>query len=576
MSDPSLDFGSSGEVYYGALINGGKYDPCTIFVTASEDDGTNWTDPASGIVGMGTTSPVVCNDKEHIAVDRAHNDNVYVAWTPFDDEANGPLNRQIVFSRDLNGISDGLNFSAPVAISDPGCFNHGADLAVGGGALYVAWTRFTAGCEGLPGDPGTVYVAKSINQGQDWSAPVAAATLENIEFTSLGLPSRSFPSVDLDPVSGRVFVVYATDTDVVNRTNADVMMVSSPDGSSGSWTSPVRVNQDPGASDQWMPWVDVANGRVHVCFYTQAYDAGNINLACSYGAATASPSFAELRVSSASSPAASASRDVTGDYTGDFAGADQVLHPAWGDGRSGVSGPSDAFTARVDFSPPTAFTVTPLTPSRQVGSIASFTTTVTGAHGEPEQFIPVTFAVTSSGFPGPSAGASVVTGPAGTASFSYTNVLPGTDTLHVFVDLDEDGVEGTGETLETTVTWLPPASTNGARVTGNGTIALIAGGEASFALSVQKKASDLLPKGSLTYSAPGLAVASSAITAVVVDGGDATIFGTGTVNGGGSVVFRVDVVDGGEPSADDRFEIRLAGGYDSTLRPVTSGNIQTH
>jgi hypothetical protein len=51
---------------------------------------------------------------------------------------------------------------------------------------------------------------------------------------------------------------------------------------------------------------------------------------------------------------------------------------------------------------------------------------------------------------------------------------------------------------------------------------------------------------------------------------------SGRVNSNDSVVFLVDVVDGGEPSADDRFEIRLTGPYDSTLRPLTNENIKTH
>jgi hypothetical protein len=399
------------------------------------------------------------------------------------------------------------------------------------------------------------------------------ATLENIELTDLGNKARSYPSIDVDPASGRVFVVYATYTDVANRADADVMLTSSPDGSSGSWTAPTRVNQDSGSSDQWNPWLDVANGRVHVCFYTRAYDGGSINFACSYGTATASPSLTETRVSSTSMPAATL---PLGDYNGGFAGTDDVLHPAWGDARPGVTGDTDAYTARVDFSPPTAFTLSPLAPTSTVGTLVTFTATVTGAHGEPEQFIPVTFAVTGSGFPGPKAHESLRTGAAGTAGFSYTNSLPGTDTVRLFVDLDEDGVEDANETVETTVTWLPPASTSGARVSGDGKISLIDGREASFALTVQKKAGDALPKGNVTYSAPGFAVVSTAITAVVVNGSDATIFGNATVNGGGPVAFRVDVVDGGEPSGSDRFEIRLTGRYDSTLRPLTSGNIQTH
>src|SRR5262249_10380694 len=74
MSDPALDFGAGGRIYYSALVHRDSEDPCTLFVTSSTDDGANWTDPANGVVATGTTSPFVCNDKESILVDRTHND----------------------------------------------------------------------------------------------------------------------------------------------------------------------------------------------------------------------------------------------------------------------------------------------------------------------------------------------------------------------------------------------------------------------------------------------------------------------------------------------------------------------
>ena len=63
-------------------MHGNSEEPCTLFVSVTQDLGNNWSDPANGIVAAGTTGPNVCQDKEHIAVDRANNDNVYVAWTP--------------------------------------------------------------------------------------------------------------------------------------------------------------------------------------------------------------------------------------------------------------------------------------------------------------------------------------------------------------------------------------------------------------------------------------------------------------------------------------------------------------
>jgi len=503
-----------------------------------------------------------------IAVDRAHNDNVYVAWNPYVTTYSG----QVVFSRDLNGISDGLAFTSPKLLSDGICRSVGPDLAVADDSLYVAWTTF---CPDLfaDGDFGTVYVTKSMDQGANWSTPAPAATLYNVspdQKIDPNFRARSMPSVDVVPGTGRVFVAYNSYA-TPPTTDPDIYLVSSPDGTSGSWTAPIRVNQDDGTTEQVMPWVAVGEGRVHVVYYSRANDGTNWNAHVAYGAATAGPSLTEVTVSSASTPPTTG---FIGDYSGNFVGSDDVLHPAWTDGRPGVGDTTDAYTARINFSPPTAFNVSPLAPSFPVGATASFTVTVTGAHGEAEQFIPVTFAVTSAGFPS-STGGAVMTGPAGTAGFDYTNALPGTDTLHVFADLDEDGAEDPGETIDTTVRWRVPSSTDGAKATGGGMIVPAEGGSASFNFAVQKKAGELLPKGTLAYSAPGRSVVATAFTAIVIDGNQASIFGTATLNGGGSVGFRVDAGDGGEPAAD-AFRIRLTGGYDSGLQPLTSGNIQTH
>ena len=447
MSDPSLDFGSNHEIYYSALMHGGTGEPCTLFVSESGNDGSSWTDPASGIVAAGSTSPNVCQDKEHIVVDRGHSDNVYVAWTP----VGGPNNQLVEFSRDLNGVSDGLGFSAPTTLStlgagqNAGCLNQGADFALSGNDLYVAWTSF---CSGFgDNDPATVYVSKSTNQGGSWSSPVAAATLNNVDFSAAGYRSRSHPSIDIDPVSGRVFVVYATYAG--SGTDADVDIVSSPDGS--SWTSPIRVNQDSGSSDQWLPWIDVANGRVHVVFYSTA-DDGNINAHVSYGDVSSSPSFTDIRVSSASTPTTTG---FLGDYNFIIVGSDDVAHPAWADGRTGLGGNvTDPYTARVNFSPPTTLTVTPASQTKQVGDTATVTAHVTGAGGEDETFIPVSFSVSGSGSPSPSSG-SGVTGSDGKKSFSFSDTVSGTDTVHVFADLNENGSEDTGEGADVTVTWQP-------------------------------------------------------------------------------------------------------------------------
>src|SRR5262245_26479510 len=71
MSDPSLGFDSEGDLYYTAVAHGGPSDPCDLFVSTTADNGTNWSDPANGLIADGGAS--VCNDKQHVLVDRATN-----------------------------------------------------------------------------------------------------------------------------------------------------------------------------------------------------------------------------------------------------------------------------------------------------------------------------------------------------------------------------------------------------------------------------------------------------------------------------------------------------------------------
>ncbi|MGH3646408.1 MAG: hypothetical protein ACRDTM_04420 [Micromonosporaceae bacterium] len=445
MSDPAVDFGAGGRIYYSALAHRDSEDPCTLFVTSSNDDGANWTDPANGVVVAESGS--VCNDKEFILVDRANNDNVYVAWTPF----GGGNNREVVFSRDLNGVGDGFAFSAPVVLStdsaQDGCLNHGAELAqeAGGGDLYVAWVTL---CSGFgDGDDGSIWVARSTDQGQNFGAPVQVATLDNVNPPiATGFRARSFPSIDADPATGRLFVVWADYTDS-DGGDADILISSSIDNA--GWTTPSGVDVEAEADDQFMPWVDVAQNRVHVAYYAFDDETSNHNVFMSYGAVAATPAFTAIQVNSQPTPAATG---FIGDYIAVDVGSDDVAHPTWGDGRTGVGGATDGFSARVDFSPPSTVTAAASPNPLPWGANTTVTATVTGAHSENEQCIPVQFTVTSSGTPSPASGSGTTTA-AGQVTFTYTNGTAGTDTVTVWADLDEDGTQEAGETTDVTVVW---------------------------------------------------------------------------------------------------------------------------
>ncbi len=369
-SDPWLAYGSNGTVYHTAIAHGASgTEGAAVVIQASSDQGATWTDPADGIVAPGTTTPLLFHDKESMAVDRVHNDNIYVVWNP----RQGPQGKQIVFTRDLGGVGNGFSFSATIVVSDfsnvpspppAPCRNHGPNVIVdANGTIWVAWTSFCSPNEGdTNGDPGAVWVARSTNQGQSFETPVKAATLFQVGGIDQGVPGiagsfRDFsdPTIAADPVTARLFVAYATNAGTT--TDPDIRLVTSADGQ--RWSSPIRVNQDTGTTTQVQPAVAVQNGWLVVNFYTTADGADRLDDHLAYATATASPSFTEVRLTSASTPQPTG---FLGDYTAVAFGSDSVAHAVWTDQRGGSD--SDAYHARIDFSltisrPPRAGSETP-------------------------------------------------------------------------------------------------------------------------------------------------------------------------------------------------------------------------
>ena len=449
MSDPGLDFDSEGDIYYAALAHGNTGEPCDLFVSTSANDGVAWTDPANGLVADGGAS--ICNDKEFILVDRAQNDNVYVAWTPF----GGANNNELVFSRDTGGNDDGLAFSAPIVLSTDaaqnGCLNHGAELALqADGDLYVAWGTF---CNGIgDGADLSIWVARSTDHGVTFGAPVQIATHDNVNpAPDPGFRARSFPSIDADPSTGRLFAVWADYTGA-DGGDADVY-ISSSGNDGAAWSAPAEVDIEGDTDLQVMPWVTVANGRVAVAYYSLdnsgSSPTNNWNAMLAYGAVAATPTFTQVRVSSAGTPVATG---FLGDYLGDM-GSDNKVHLAWGDGRAGVGGATDSYYGRVDFSPPQAVAAVASPNPLPWGTNTTVTATVTGALAEAEEHIPVTFTVTSAGTPSVTSG-SGTSDSAGHVTFVYSNGTAGADTVTVWADLDENGAQnGVEETTTVTVTW---------------------------------------------------------------------------------------------------------------------------
>lgn len=175
-------------------------------------------------------------------------------------------------------------FSAPVVLfAGPVAGNqmaaHRPSIAVMGppgngmippGGVYVAWTdgftAFITAAPALGAAFGPVVPIAPIAAVPPVIAPgVSAATSITIGIAPAG-----------SPCPGTVFAAWTTTI----AGDLDIYFSSSPTGAAGTWTPPVRVNQDPFGNglDQWAPTmtVDPMTGRIIIAYYDKRMDPANV------------------------------------------------------------------------------------------------------------------------------------------------------------------------------------------------------------------------------------------------------------------------------------------------------------
>jgi hypothetical protein len=135
---------------------------------------------------------------------------------------------------------------------------------------------------------------------------------------------------------------------------------------------------------------------------------------------------------------------------------------------------------------------------------------------------------------------------------------------------DSSGNTATG-TFEVTVL---PAASNGGRVKGDGAI-LISRSKAKLSINVQAGAG-AAPTGKLTFTDPltRRKFASATLTALVIEGQTARIYGTVTVNGANPVGFVAVVEDLGKKAKTDRFRLELVTGETFGPGVLVTGNVK--
>jgi hypothetical protein len=188
--------------FYFALLGTDGAGNSSVGVSKSTDKGVTFSLPVQATVSA--NGPNTFQDKEWLAVDATggpRNGNLYLAWTSF---TNNFVNAQILFTRSTDA---GTTWSAPLALSSlgPGLGHQAAMPAVGlDGRLYVVWLDRSTGqlLISRSDDGGGTFSNPVIGGG-------AITTLSQIPGTLNGnIRANSFPSIAIAQ-SGAVYVVYA-------------------------------------------------------------------------------------------------------------------------------------------------------------------------------------------------------------------------------------------------------------------------------------------------------------------------------------------------------------------------------
>jgi hypothetical protein len=353
--DDAVTIGRDGTIYHSYIAFDGIRVPrpdrasSGIYVRTSRD-GISWAEPVAVVDHLNTPMPF--EDKPWVAVDdadeSAHRGNVYVAWTRFDVYGSSDPGHKshIWFARSRDGAR---TFTPPVQLSDSPGDARDSDNTVEGvvpsvgikGEVYVAW----AGPKGLVFD-------RSLDGGYTFGADVVIGAMPGgWDIPLPGIPRHNgMPVTAVDhsrgPHRGTVYVNWIDE----RNGDADVFLVSSRDGGQ-TWSSPVRVNDDPKGNKRpqlftWMA-VDPADGSVNIVFLDRRDTEGSHNAVTLARSTDGGKTFVNHRVNRPPFP--SDEKFFYGDYLGLDAHGGRIaaIYPVVVDGPTSLT----LETAVFDFLP---------------------------------------------------------------------------------------------------------------------------------------------------------------------------------------------------------------------------------
>lgn len=181
----------------------------------------------------------------------------------------------------VTGLGQVGTFGAPEAPSSGHKTGDYGDVAIGpNGQVLIAYQDPTGG-EG----PATVYQAMD----PDGIGPLGMGAATQTLVSNVGgfdyIPAQSGRSVDIEVKleydrtggahNGRVYLLWTQETP--NESNNTDIMVQFSDNDGGTWSSPVKVNDDIGTSSQFNPRLslDPTTGNIAVAWYDARNDLGD-------------------------------------------------------------------------------------------------------------------------------------------------------------------------------------------------------------------------------------------------------------------------------------------------------------
>jgi hypothetical protein len=323
-SDPVVAIDLAGNVYLAdlyldAIDNGNGF----YVSVANLSSGVRFT--------IASTLPVATNpdasttlfeDKPWITVDNSSSPfsgNVYVSWTHFAGNSDW-----IAFSRSTN---QGQSWSPMIRISPPAQDGavQGSNVAVGPhGEVYVVYEVFFAG------NLRRHFLAKSLDGGVTFSAPVPITPMFNDLTFSSTYRKNSFAAVAVGPITGSDFVYVVYSDQPTANTQVEFIRSTIPEGT--AFTAPVGINDVSAGQHFFSALTTDSSGVIHASWFDTRLNPSQssmYNVFATYSSDNGASFAPNARVTSATINAGSTS--FIGDYSGIAAGGG-FAHPVWTNG----------------------------------------------------------------------------------------------------------------------------------------------------------------------------------------------------------------------------------------------------